>query len=91
LPFSRSLPKVTAQAEKRAHERTILSLRFTIGADQALVDTIDGVRRKRNVTNYEQAGTATLSEAREMYAISVKLRDRVLKWLKEKHHELHAT
>jgi len=77
-------------ARERPHERAILSLRFTVGADARLVDTIDGVRRKRNISNYERAGTASGSEAREMYAIATKLHDRVLAWLKERHPELRS-
>jgi hypothetical protein len=76
---------------ERAHERTILSLRFTIGAAPHLVDTIDGVRRKRNINNYERAGTSSPSEALEMYAITSELRNRVLDWLQQYHPELYGT
>lgn len=74
-----------------AHERAILSLRLTIGADTNLVDTIDGVRRKRNIGNYERAGIASPSEAQEMYTIAQALRNRVLSWLKERHPDLYST
>lgn len=73
---------------ERAHERSILSLRWTVGATADLVDTIDGVRRKRNISNYERAGMASTSEAHEMLMISARLRDRVTQWLKERPPEL---
>jgi hypothetical protein len=76
---------------ERAHERAILSLRFTVGATSELVDTIDGIRRKRNISNYERAGTTSFSEAREMYTIATRLRDRVLAWLKERHPDLYSS
>ncbi len=38
-------------SRERAHERAILSLRFTIGADAGSVDVLDRVRRKRNQNN----------------------------------------
>jgi hypothetical protein len=77
-------------ARERAHERAILSLRFTVCIEGPLVDTLDGVRRKRNISNYERAGTASASEAREMYKIATELRNRVLAWLRATHPELFA-
>ena len=50
---------------QRSHERAIQSLRLTIAADARLVDTLDGVRRKRNLSNYDRAGTTS---ARELLA-----------------------
>lgn len=77
-------------ARERAHERAILSLRFTLGLEGRVVDTIDGVRRKRNISNYERAGTTSPSEALEMHAIAVELRRNVLAWLKARHPELYG-
>lgn len=77
-------------ARERAHERSILSLRFTVGLDADLVDVIDAVRRKRNVSNYERAGTASDTEAREMYAIAAALRTTVLRWLSATHPRLYS-
>lgn len=70
---------------ERAHERTIQSLRYTVALDPSLVDTLDGIRRKRNVSNYERAGTASSSEAAEVYEIASELRVTVMQWL-ERHH-----
>lgn len=73
---------------QRAHERAIRSLRFTVGLEQDSVDTLDAVRRKRNISNYERAGTASSSEAEEVYNLVLSLRDRVLDWMREHHPEL---
>src|SRR5262249_8765545 len=62
-------------ARDRGHERAIWSLRLTIGAKDSRVGTIDAVRRKRNISNYERAGTASPSEAREMFEIASNLRE----------------
>jgi hypothetical protein len=73
---------------ERAHERTIQSLRHTIALDQATLDTLDSVRRKRNISNYERAGTTSSSEAAEVYEIAVNLRAAVLAWLRKHHPSL---
>ncbi|HYN82234.1 MAG TPA: hypothetical protein VES88_12080 [Gemmatimonadaceae bacterium] len=72
----------------RAHERAIQSLRYTVGADRDVIDVLDAVRRKRNVSNYERAGSATEGEVREVYEIATTLRHRVRAWLAERHPEL---
>lgn len=73
---------------ERAHERAILSLRYTAGVDAGVVDVIDTVRRKRNLINYERAGTATVAEVNELYAVVVALRQAILQWLAARHAEL---
>ena len=75
---------------QRAHERAILSLEFTIGLDSETVATLDGVRRMRNRSNYEHAGTASRSEAEEVFQIAVSLRGRLLEWLRTHHPTLLA-
>jgi len=72
----------------RAHERAIQSLRLTIAADPRLVDTLDGVRRKRNLINYERAGTTSPSEANEVYRLATRLREDVVKWMVDRHPDL---
>lgn len=70
-------------AKIRGHERTIQSLRPTVGLDRDIVDTLDVVRRKRNRSNYERAGTASHSEAEDVYQLARGLRVQVLYWLEE--------
>lgn len=71
-----------------AHERAIQSLRYTVGADRNVVDVLDAVRRKTNVSNYERAGAATEGEVKEVYMIAATLRNNVRAWLAEHHPEL---
>ncbi len=72
----------------RAHERVIQSLRYTVGTDRTLVDVLDAVRRKRNVSNYERVGAATEGEVEEIYLIATTLRAKVQAWLAATHPEL---
>lgn len=72
----------------RGHERAIQSLRHTVGLDQDIVDTLDAVRRKRNLSNYERAGTASPSEAEDVYQLVKGLRLQVVTWLEERYPEL---
>jgi hypothetical protein len=71
-----------------AHERTILSLRHTVGVAAKTVDLLDAVRRKRNQLNYERAGTTSAAEAGEMYALATELRTKVVRWLAKHHRPL---
>ena len=75
-------------SRERAHERAILSLRFTIGADVAAVDLLDRVRRKRNQINYELAGSTSTAEADELLTLVTALREQVFAWLDVKHPAL---
>jgi len=72
----------------RGHERAIQSLRHTVGLDRDLVDTLDAVRRKRNLSNYERAGTASPSEAEDVYQLVKGLRLQIVAWLDEHYPEL---
>jgi hypothetical protein len=72
----------------RAHERTIQSLRYTVALDQATVDVLDTVRRKRNASSYDRAGLTSATEAAEVHDLAVALRARVLVWLRQEHPEL---
>jgi len=78
-------------ARIRGHERAIQSLRHTVGLDRTLVDTLDVVRRKRNRSNYERAGTASPSEAEDVYQLTKELRLQVVSWLKAHYPELLTT
>ena len=73
---------------ERAHERTILSLRDTVGIAAKTVDLLDAIRRKRNQANYEHAGTTSAAEAQELHQVAKTLRGDVLRWLKRTHPAL---
>jgi hypothetical protein len=68
---------------ERAHERAILSLRETVSVSSATVDLLDAVRRKRNQSNYERAGTTSSAEAAELHNTVAELRGEVVRWLKK--------
>jgi hypothetical protein len=72
-------------ARERHHERTILSLRFTIGATEGTVDLLDLTRRKRNHANYEAAGSTSSQEAQELFDAVNALREQVVTWLRTNH------
>lgn len=72
----------------RAHERAILSLRYTVGVDGATVNLLDTIRRKRNQINYERAGTTSSAEANELHEIVTSLRGDVFRWLRKNHPRL---
>jgi hypothetical protein len=73
---------------ERAHERAILSLRETVGVAATTVDLLDAVRRKRNLINYERAGTTSAAEAEELHETVVALRSDVVRWLRKNHPAL---
>ncbi len=73
---------------ERPHERAILSLRETAGISPSTVDLLDAVRRKRNQSNYERAGTTSSAEAAELHQVVTALRRDVVLWLKQNHPTL---
>jgi len=75
-------------ARDSKHLRTIESLALTIQLDGAAVRKFDAFRRKRNVSDYERAGTASQGEAAEMKTFARDLRERVKAWLESNHAEL---
>ena len=70
------------------HYRVIQSLELTIDAGEDLVGTLDGFRKKRNIGDYERAGTVSDKEADEMEKLATLLSKKVRAWLKEKHPDL---
>jgi hypothetical protein len=70
------------------HHRTVQSLVHTIGCDTALVATLDKFRKKRNIIDYERAGTVSDREAREMVELAKDLRTRVETHLRAERPEL---
>ena len=70
------------------HYRVIQSLAFTINSDPVIIDELDQLRKKRNISTYEYAGTVTDYEADRMIEIAEALYDSFIKWLHEIHPEL---
>jgi len=73
---------------ERPHERAIQSLRYTVELPQPTIDLIDAVRRKRNLINYEHAGTTSDADAAEFYDVVMALRVDVVDWLRRAHPDL---
>jgi hypothetical protein len=70
------------------HFRVIHSLRETIGVDSSVVATFDAFRKKRNITGYERVGLVSDADAEAMRALTLRLREDVIAWLRRYHREL---
>jgi hypothetical protein len=70
------------------HYRVIQSLEFTTAPGRKFIDSLDGFRKKRNLSSYDVAGTVSDKEAKEMFELASQLRADVEKWLKVSHPEL---
>lgn len=73
---------------ERKHHVTIQSLTHTIVADASLVNRLDACRKKRNLGDYERAGSTSVREAGEARDLARRLRDDVRAWLERLHPEL---
>jgi len=70
------------------HFRVIQSLEFTTGPGRKFIDTLDGFRKKRNVSSYDVAGAVSDKEADEMLKLATSLRADVEKWMRATRPEL---
>lgn len=71
------------RASREAHHyRVIQSLGLTLCADDNEVRRLDAFRKKRNICDYERAGSASSAEADEIAALARDLRKRVADWLR---------
>ena len=71
------------------HYRTIQALPLIMGPEFVpLTNYLDACRRKRNVSEYDTAGTVSEKEAEDLLKTVQKLKDQVEKWLEENHPEL---
>lgn len=75
-------------AHESHHYRVIQTLRYTIGADSALVAQFDKFRKKRNIGEYERAWMVSEQEANEMFVLAQKLREDIEDWLRTNHPAL---
>ena len=55
---------------------------------EKFIDTLDGFRKKRNVSSYDVAGAISDKEADEMLKLSTSLRADVEKWIRATRPEL---
>jgi hypothetical protein len=70
------------------HHLVIQSLAHTIGAGEDRVRLLDRFRKKRNIAEYDSAGTISEQEATEMFDLAYSLRRDVLDWLSRTHPTL---
>lgn len=77
-----------SSSEKGHHYRLVESLRYTAEVPGSDVDLLQRMKKKRHVSDYEVAGAVSDREAEEMYELAKRVRDRVAKWLAERHAAL---
>jgi hypothetical protein len=70
------------------HYRVIQSLEFTTAPDRRVIDTLDGFRKKRNISSYDLAGSVSDKEAGEMLKLAISLRGDVERWIRATRPEL---
>jgi hypothetical protein len=75
-------------ARDNHHYRIIQSLEFTTAPGSKFIDTLDGFRKKRNVSSYDVAGAVSDKEADEMLKLATSLRADVEKWIRATRPEL---
>ena len=70
------------------HHYAIQSLAYTAGCDASVISRLDKLRKKRNISDYEQAGRVSEQEADEMLRLATDLRSKVEAWLRKEHPAL---
>jgi uncharacterized protein (UPF0332 family) len=70
------------------HYYTVESLALTLGVDEDDVRTIDAFRKKRNISDYERAGSITDTEVAELIELAATIRARLVEWLRSEHPAL---
>ena len=70
------------------HYHAIEALKFTLSCESDLIRTLDAFRKKRNIADYERAGSATEREVTELVGLGQELRARLVQWLEREHPEL---
>ena len=70
------------------HERTIETLRFTLGASPKQVQVLQRYRRKRNTVEYDRVGAVSEQERGEMAEMARELLAEVKQWLGKHHPDL---
>jgi len=70
------------------HYWTIQSLAYTLRLDADTIEKFNKFRRKRNTSDYEQAGIISEQEVKEMIDFAQELRDTLKTWLRTNYAEL---
>jgi len=76
------------KSNRSHHYHTIQSLQFTVKADRATILNLEAVQKKRNVSEYERAGTVSDREAHDALDLAKTVCKQVREWLQAKHRRL---
>lgn len=84
-----ALAAVGFRAAKDGHHyRIIQSLKLTLKVEDKIIRKLDAFRKKRNISEYNQAGSVTEIELNEMIALADHLRKATGAWLVENFPDL---
>jgi hypothetical protein len=72
----------------RHHAKTIESLELTINADSKMIQKVRTFSKKRNVTNYDSAGSVSKQELELAIKTAAELHRHVVAWLEKNHADL---
>ncbi|MEI8376009.1 MAG: hypothetical protein WCJ35_24570 [Planctomycetota bacterium] len=75
-------------ARESHHYRAIQSFAFTLRCNSKLIAQVDAFRKKRNISDYERAGSVSDREVEEMHTLATELHSQLLDWLRNTHPEL---
>lgn len=70
------------------HYRLVESLAHSVGLSTAEVRKLDAFRKKRNLCDYELAGSVSDQEAAEAERFALDLKEKVFAWFQKRHPEL---
>jgi hypothetical protein len=73
---------------KAHHQRSIDSLRYTLGLDPGSIRELQAYRIKRANAEYEMVGLVTETELEEALLLAEDLKNKLLEWLRQGHPEL---
>jgi len=76
------------KSNRSHHYHTIRSLQFTVEADRATILNLEAVQKKRNISEYERAGTVSDREAQDALELAKFVSERVQNWLRTEHPDL---
>jgi hypothetical protein len=75
-------------ARESHHYRALQSLSLTLGCSSAVIARLEAFRKKRNISDYERAGSVSDGEAAEITTLATELRTELLDWLRKAHPQL---
>jgi hypothetical protein len=67
------------------HYKAIQSLQLTLNLSPDFITHLDRFRKKRNICDYELAGSVSDHEVDELIKIASELREQFLVWIKKEH------